>query len=265
MHYLKAACFAVAGVLVCAAGAQAQERILNGNMSNFGAAPMNDANVPGGWTYSSVPNTMPGFGPVGTNSPFTNRYASNNQAWQWVDEDSSGDEGYVQNNFAPYGTAIINFDFNIASIVAAGTWGVQFNNEDGGAGPGPALTIMGFRIDDDFRVVPTGGVATSPIALLSTNTWYNVQAVLDVTNSVYSGTITPFGSAAIPFSGVFVLPGGTDMYISGLQIRDRAPNAAGDDTILNSNITFDNISVTPEPASLSMLGLLGIAMLRRRR
>jgi hypothetical protein len=41
-------------------------------------------------------------------------------------------------------------------------------------------------------------------------------------------------------------------------------NSAANNQLLNAQI-FDNLTVTPEPASLSLLALGGLAMGRRRR
>jgi len=153
MESMRFRFLAAAGVLaMIAGGAQAQERILNGNMSNFGGAPASDPNVPGGWTASTIANNEPGFGPVADNSPFGPiPYANNDLAWLWADEADSQVEGYIQNGYAPHAVAQINFDFKLASILATGTWGVQYNNT---GAPGANLSVIHFRIDDDFYAAP---------------------------------------------------------------------------------------------------------------
>jgi MYXO-CTERM domain-containing protein len=265
MESMRFKFLATAGVLgLLVGGVQAQERIVNGDMGLFGGAPQNQAGVPDGWTASDA--ITPRFTPSSsaTNSPFTNVYADNSLSWLLeADDATKGDEGYHQQGspiFAsPVPVANVNFDFNLASITT-NTWGVQFNNT---GAPPSVVSLMQFRIDDSFNAAPWTGAGNTPsadIIALTAGVWYNVSATLDPAGGTYSGTITPFGSSGTPFSGAIsttaIDPAGR--YISGVLIRDRSVGASSD-------MRIDNVSVTPEPASLSLLALGGLALARRRK
>ena len=153
---------------------------------------------------------------------------------------------------------MINFDFKVGSIVTGATWGVQLNNS------GDRSAIY-FQIDDKFVTRAQGGAANTVIASLTAGTWYNVQATINITSATtgnYSGTITPDGSSAVPFSfsDINMSSPGSNNFISGIQVRDRAASGT-----VNADLFIDNLSLVPEPASLSLLALGGLFLGRRRK
>ena len=245
----------IATVLVALSDfALSQERIINGDMATF------TGGVPDGWVQSDSPSASRlTSSQSALNSPFTNRYPNNGSSWLLDDDTTNGIDGYIQNGYAPHPRAQVNFDFRLDSIVPGGTWGIQFNNE---GSPSPNVSLMHFRIDTNFYPAPWGGssnVAQPSVLALVANTWYNVNAILDVPGGTYSGTITPQGGPGTAFSGAISNAGLNGQVISGTQIRDRAAN------IDNSNLYVDNVSVVPEPSTLAMLGFASLALLQRRR
>jgi hypothetical protein len=161
-------------------------------------------------------------------------------------------------------TSIINFDFKVDSLVSGGQWGVQFNN-DGPTHPvnpgGASSTIIYFKISDSFITRGQGGADQTVISSLTAGTWYNVQATVDAVGGTYSGTITPDGGSAVPFSfSDLNLGANGDKFVAGVQVRDRS--ASG---VVNAGLSIDNLRVVPEPASLSLLALGGLFLTRRRK
>jgi hypothetical protein len=261
MKNVRSSLLVAAGATVLiAGGVLAQERIINGDNALFGGAPANTAGVPDGWAQSAA-GLIPSASPF--NSPFNNRYADNSQSWLLEDDAAIGTDGYTQNGYAATAPAKINFDFKVLQINAAGTWGIQFNNT---GAPGANLSVIHFRIDDDFYAAPLTAAGTNvvdpSILALTADTWYNVQAILDVPGQTYSGSITPFGGSATNFGGVIsnAALNVAGQYVSGTQIRDRA-------VAQNSPIFIDNVSVNtvPEPTSLGFLALGSVALIRRRK
>lgn len=235
-------------------GALAQERIVNGEMSAFASG------VPDGWTQSDTNASRITSSMSATNSPFVNRYPDNSSSWSLDDDATSNTDGYIQNGYAPSARVDINFDFHLQSLVAGGTWGVQYNNS---GQPTPNVSLIQFRIDTNFYTAPFDGSVPAntpqpPIIALAANTWYNVNGFIDVPAGTYGGTISAFGGASTPFSGTINTTGLNSLAISGTQVRDRTPPD-------NGTLLLDNISVIPEPATASLLGLAGLAVLGRRR
>jgi hypothetical protein len=169
--------------------------------------------------------------------------------------------GNYDNMSGQFATTILNFDFKVGSLVTGATWGVQFNNGLVLTGGGPGLTVIYFQIDSKFAVRGAGASAHDVIASLSADTWYNVQATVDAVGGTYSGTITPDGGSAVPFSfGDLNMGANGSKYISSIQVRDRAANG-----VVNADLYIDNLSAVPEPASLSLLALGGLFLTRRRK
>jgi len=246
---------AAAGFVLLAAAGHAQERIVNGEMATFSSG------VPDGWVQSDPPAARLTSSLSGTNSPFTNRYTDNGFSWLLDDDLANGVDGYIQNGYAGAPQIALNFDFRLDSLVAGGTWGVQYNNTGSAT---PNVSLIHFRIDTNFYTAPYDGstnanVAQAPILALSANVWYNVQAFIDVPLGIYGGTITAFGGSTTPFNGTINTTGLNALVISGTQVRDRTAN------VENSTVLFDNLSVVPEPASAALLGVSGLTFLLRRR
>lgn len=259
-----------AGLLAASSMAQAQQQIPNGDFGGFtmgtvGPPDTSASNIPnGGWIPTTANGTL--SSQSSNNSPFINKYANNSSSWLMQDATTSGyntdpsayQAGWAYYNFTPLTTAVINFDFKVGSIVTGATWGVQLNNS------GDRSAIY-FQIDDKFVTRAQGGAANTVIASLTAGTWYNVQATINITSATtgnYSGTITPDGSSAVPFSfsDINMSSPGSNNFISGIQVRDRAASGT-----VNADLFIDNLSLVPEPASLSLLALGGLFLGRRRK
>lgn len=269
-------------LILCAAGllaasSMAQADIPNGDFGSFtmgtsGPPDTSLSNIPnGGWIPTTANGTLSSQST--SNSTFTNKYANNNSSWLMQDATTGGYNtdpsayqagwGNYDNLGGSFANSNINFDFKVGSLITGATWGVQLNNGLVLPGGGPSLTVIYFQISDKFQVRGAGASAHDVIASLTANTWYNVQATVDAVGGTYSGTITPDGGSAVPFSFSDLTMGvNGDKYISSVQVRDRAANG-----VVNADLYIDNLSITavPEPASLSLLALGGLFLGRRRK
>jgi len=244
--------FLAAAVLCSIQQAFATELITNGNFELF------TSGNPTGWTYTQ--GDGPGTLQNAANSPFTNIYAAGSNDLLFTDSAASGFSPILLQTFATQsGTTIFaSWDFNLASL-NGNMWVVQIDDSASAA----------IRFDMDF----TGGTfafeqnATfTTVTSLTANTWYNVQVALNITNSTLSGTITPFGSSAVPFSGNF--------RITGVPTLNRfvfIDISQGTGAGQNGNIQLDNVSVNtvlvPEPSTiaLSILGIGSVLIAKRFR
>lgn len=269
------AILAAAGILAIVPLA-AQAEIPNGDFGAFtmgtsGPPDTSASNIPdGGWVPTTANGTL--SAQSSSNSPFTNKYANNSSSWLMKDATTGGYNtdpaayqagwGNYDNAGGEFASSNLNFDFKVGSLVSGATWGVQFNNGIVLTGGGPGLTVVYFQIDTNFAVRGAGASAHT-VTALSADTWYNVQATVDAVGGTYSGTITPDGGSAIPFSFSDLNMGANgSKYISSVQVRDRAANG-----VVNADLYVDNLSITavPEPASLGVLALGGLMMIRRRK
>lgn len=247
-------CVVAIGTLgALAAGAGAQELVVNGDMGTFGGPPANDPAVPNGWYVTTPAITS---SQSAANSPFTNRYPNNGSAWNLADDAASGIDGFRQDYSPTVLPAVaVNFDFRLDALTN-NPWGVQFDQAN-------VASAVHFRIDtgeggvnNQFAINQTNAAAGYVNVLtLTAGQWYNVRATFDDAAGTISGSITPDGSAAVPFAAT-LLPGHAGF--NSVLIRDRTAAQSG-------GLTFDNFSVVPEPASLGLLALGGVGLLARRR
>jgi len=162
----------------------------------------------------------------------------------------------IEQLFAQQATPVdINFDFMLPTAsLSSASWNVSF------LGVGSNFSPFIFQINDSFDLTNASGTPTS-ISTISGNQWYNVSARYDPTAETVSGALTPFSSSPISFSDSTSTSG--FQFIQVVGIYDGIANTT------NSNIHFDNISVSavPEPSSFLMLAIVGagVAVVRRRR
>lgn len=112
--------------------------------------------------------------------------------------------------------------------------------------PGPSWVAFTDMVDD----------LGDPLANAPITGWHRFQVTLDGTNATFTVDLNIDGN------------------INGTAVLPAAWNAAGIDTVrlgtglssAGGGVNFDNVKleVVPEPASLALLGLGGLAMLRRR-
>jgi hypothetical protein len=118
---------------------------------------------------------------------------------------------------------------------------------------------------------PSAGSTASVIAGLAQNTWYHIDLVLNRTGSevLYNGTDVAADRADLWIDGV--------IGIWGIDTTDDGPDHAGlleaefegryggETGSIDNWVISSGANVVPEPATMTMLALGGLAALRRRR
>lgn len=244
-------------------GVRAQ--LLNGEMAAPFNPIVNDAAgglVPNGWYAQGISNADFLREQSALNSPFTTVFANNNSSTHISDHASGGTTGvegygFLQTFSTSYTSGSAGFDFMMQNIPASGVVGVQFNNTGDTSG-GFGVTRVRFELNNNGSLAFTTATNISvPILTITTGVWYHVSFTWDVSGA-FTGTATPYGGSASNFAGTLTANSANN--ISGVQIRDRDENPAGD-------LYLDNIYVIPEPSVMALIGLgalMFVLGLRRR-
>ncbi|MCG8407162.1 MAG: PEP-CTERM sorting domain-containing protein [Phycisphaerales bacterium] len=191
----------------------------------------------------------------------------------------SGDALFAQGtgllSFSPvfstvFGASSISMDINISN-----TGGADYDlfvQAPGAGNASVAARVKFFFGDNDADLIPgdivvlgsdgIGGLAFNDTgADYTPGVYHNLRLEIDP-NAGPNGTINYF------LDNVLIH---TDVVVNAV-VGDVAPGAVDQIALLNDNfqllgetVDYDNISVTPEPATLALLGFGAIAMIRRRR
>jgi len=257
----------VCGLLACLGvvdGASAQ--LLNGEMAPPFNPIVNDAaggSVPNGWFAQGIANADFLREQSAVNSPFTTVFANNGSSTHISDHASGGSTGvegygFLQTFSTSFTSGSAGFDFMMQNIPVTGVVGVQFNNTGNTSG-GSGVTRVRFELNNNGSLAFTTATNVSvPILTITTGVWYHVAFSWDVAGA-FTGTATPYGGSASNFAGTLTANSANN--ISGVQVRDRDENPAGD-------LYLDNIYVIPEPSVIALTGLgalLAMIGLRQRR
>ncbi|CAN5492246.1 hypothetical protein BH09VER1_BH09VER1_51920 [soil metagenome] len=241
-------------------------QILNGNMAppfNTIAGDAANGSVANGWSAQGTADANFIRNQSSTNSPFTSIYADNASSAHIQDVESGSNTGalgygFLQTFSTGFTDGSAGYDFMMQNFPSTGIVGVQFNNSGNITG-GSSATRLRFELNNNGNLAFTTATATaSPILAITAGTWYHIAFSWDVSGA-FTGSATAFGGATSNFSGTLVPNAANN--ISGVQVRDRDENPAGD-------IYIDNIYVVPEPAPALMLGMaaaLGLLVLSRRK
>lgn len=181
--------------------------------------------------------------------------------------------------FWSYGTAAGStdraFGYLGANTTGTGDWGTRFSNDTGQSIDKFTLSYTAeqwHRESDDAQRVDFQYSTNATSINDGAATWTTVEA-LSVTDFPQKGALLALdGNAAanqIVYSNVVVdipdlAPGGL-LWIRWNDINDTTTSQAGRDNSMGvDDLTF-SATVTPEPAALSLLALMGLGMARRRR
>jgi hypothetical protein len=237
--------FVRAVALVLLPGLAMAEVTNNGKFETF------TTGLPTGWTYTAGDGSAT-LQDTTTVSPFTNVYGTSTSSVALLDGATAvGNPTLSQTFTTQTGTVTMSFDFRIGGfgaqpwlIVGASDTAGNFNNiriDDGGQ----------FRLND-----ATSTVFSTPLTI---GTWYQVVFVLDYVAQTYSGSLTPFGGSAVPWSNRQMF-NGVAANLSRITVGDNFGTASQQ----NSTLWLDNISVVPEPASIALMAL-GAGLFSQRR
>lgn len=158
------------------------------------------------------------------------------------------------------------FDFNEPSTGGNGTLIVGYANQ------GADINLAGRRIAVNLDDGVVTGLSTTAANTYSLNASYTFYMIFNDTASPASypgGTVAP-GSADI-----WLQPGGGAPVFAGTRTAENTQTAAyrvglrsfsaNLQQVLVDNVSLEEGAVVPEPASLILLGLGGLALVRRRR
>lgn len=251
--------FVCSGVLMCLGFAtSARAQLLNGEMASPFVPIVDDAaggSVPSGWWAQGIANANFLREQSSQNSPFSTVFANNGSSVHISDHaaGATGVEGYgfLQTFSTGYTGGAAGFDFMMENMPASGVVGVQFNNT-GNVSGGTPVTRVRFELNNNGVLAFTTATNVSvPILSIASGVWYHVAFNWDG-SGLFTGTATPFGGSASNFTGTLTTNGANN--ISGVQVRDRDENPAGD-------IYLDNIYVVPEPSVVTLVSLGGLLLL----
>lgn len=237
------------GLMVGLAGTAGASIILNPD-GDF-AAEINNAVVGADW----APHDAFAIGKTASQSPFTNLFANNAMGV------TVGNAGYMVGwtpSLVTTGVLYFNVDFRYDVQDTPNPNAVfGFAITKDAAASNRSLCIA---ITKDGVYADSNGVKGASLLAPVMDTWYNVQLTLDVSAGTYTGTITPYGGSSVAIT--------TRNFYSNSGINSIFTNNSPDDVGDRGRPSYsvDNFALAiPEPASLALLGLGGLALLRRRR
>ena len=185
-------------------------------------------------------------------SPFNNVYASGSQSVVMMDGSSDSSLPNLVQFFSPAPSRFaLSFEFSLDSVSDA-PWQIQI-----GSSSSSSLNLA-FFINASNSLQFAGATMKLHLLTLAPTTWYQVNAIVDDPAGTISGSVTPYGTAPVAFSGVLVAGGPTAT--SYLEVLD-ASNSQ------NPGLCLDNLSIRtiPEPSFSAMLLSGSLLLICKRR
>lgn len=224
---------ALAGFALAAAPAHAANVIVNGDFETGDFT---------GWTITGTGHSIESTTPL----------SGSHSALQVP----SGGSGIVQ-SFTPItGVASTSFIFSTSDPGGAGDRSMNVYWEESGGTNRINLRVVDLDSDGDGDVQVFNGAWTT---VLSDAVTFGVTTTLSLTINEYgAGSNYDLNVGGNAVTGLTDFQGGT-LSDFGKMAFVNSSLAAG------STFEFDNVSAVPEPSAIALLGLSGLALLRRRR
>ncbi len=173
---------------------------------------------------------------------------------------------------APTAPVVINLDLSVVNGAVGSTPFFGFSAFGGTTTPAvgsPRIATILVDSDSGALLVNDGGSGGGTISAgtVTLNAYHNYNLVLDFTTKTYELEVDGTSRGTFDFSsettGVRDANGKAELF-SGLNFLGLESGAAS--TTVASLAFYDNLTIAvPEPTSLALIGLGGLAMLRRRR
>ncbi|MFW5803538.1 MAG: PEP-CTERM sorting domain-containing protein [Verrucomicrobiota bacterium] len=240
----------IAAILVATTGNAPANLITNGDFEGG-----ETDGVPNGWNFDDAgedgAEVLLDSSTVGESA-----FTSGSQSARLPDGDT--DQQTLYQAFDPFaGQLTFVFDFYLDDDVPkTAHWNAHLDGNDNQAF---AYNIdhsdKGDDEDSQFTLVARGGDEAQDI-VLDSETWYRVTTNLDTDTQTFSGTIESTSEVIATI--------GSKTFQNEVTAVDQVRFVDGYGGKENSPLNIDNVSVIPEPASLMLLALGGVALLKRR-
>jgi len=190
----------------------------------------------------------------GNVSPFTNIYGPSTSALEMTSGGDPVTHGYgpgINQSLGAVSSSqfTFSFEFSISNVPSGSAWEI---------GVGGNTAVIDFLIGWDSQIYFGADYSHyTSLATLSSSSWYQVSAFIDLKALTFAGNLTEFNGGIVPFSGSIV-PGGHP-YITVL--------AGYTDYFQGSTLYLDNVSLksVPEPQpAVFVCAIAGLFLLQRR-